>query len=345
MKQVRFAIAGCGRIAQRHAGHIEEFGKLVAVCDVVEERAKELGEAYDAAWYPSVDEMLEHETSMDVVSVCTPNWLHAEHTIMALQAGFHVLCEKPMAISSAECGKMITVAEKSNRRLFIVKQNRFNPPVVALKEAIDAGYLGRILSVQLNCFWNRNETYYTSSDWKGSKERDGGTLFTQFSHFIDILFWLLGDVTEVHAMAGNLAHRETIEFEDTGVVLLKMECGAIGSIHYTVNAHAKNMEGSITLFGEKGTVKVGGQYLNTLEYQDIEGFEIKDLAPSGPANEYGEYRGSMSNHDRVYQNVIEVLNDRGVVATVGFEGLKTVEIIEKIYDRIGQIDPVYELAA
>src|SRR4030042_2604017 len=183
MEKLKVAIGGCGRIAQRHAEHIHNQGILTAVCDKDPEKAKELGEKYKAACFSSIDEMLKNKTAIDVVSVCTPNGLHAEHTIKALRAGFHVLCEKPMAINVHDCGMMISEAEKNNRRLCIVKQNRFNPPIEAVKKCIDEGKLGRIYSVQLSCFWNRNNNYYQKSDWKGKADMDGGTLYTQFSHF------------------------------------------------------------------------------------------------------------------------------------------------------------------
>jgi len=266
-----------------------------------------------------------------VVSVCSQNGLHAEHTLHSLNAGFHVLCEKPMALSSSDCEEMIKTAERCNKRLFIVKQNRFNPAIEAVKEKIDQGAFGKVFSIQLNCFWNRNFAYYENSDWKGTRSLDGGTLFTQFSHFIDLLYWMIGDVEDASAMIQNYAHQEVIEFEDTGVVSLKFKNGVLGTINYTVNAYARNMEGSITIFGEKGTVKVGGQYLNQLDYQSFEGEEIGTLKEGNPANEYGEYQGSMSNHDRVYENLIDVLQKDGSIATNGLEGLKTVEIIEKIY--------------
>ncbi len=333
MKKYNFALIGCGRIAQRHAGHISRLGNLKAVSDVDSIRADKLGKDYDATVYYDLDELLKKEKDIDVVSICTPNGLHAEHTIKALRAGFHVLCEKPMAISVADAGQMISEALKANKMLFIVKQNRFNPPVVAVKNAIDEGKMGKIYSAQLNCFWNRNEAYYKNSDWKGTLKLDGGTLFTQFSHFVDLLYWLVGDVKDVNARIGNYAHQGIIEFEDTGAVSLEFYNGALGTINYSVNSFGKNMEGSITIFGEKGTVKIGGQYLNELEYQKFDNFEIKDLPPGNPPNEYGEYKGSMSNHDKVYENVINVLNHKGIIATNAFEGMKTVEIIEKIYTK------------
>ena len=335
-KTLKFAIVGCGRIAQRHAEHIHRLGKLVAVCDIDAEKAKALADKYKATAYGNIDELLRSSGEVDVVSVCSPNGLHAEHSIKALQAGVHVLCEKPMALSVQDCGDMITAAERANKRLFIVKQNRFNPPVAAVKQLIDEKRLGKIYSVQLSCFWNRNEAYYKNS-WKGTRALDGGTLFTQFSHFIDLLYWMIGDVKEVSGFVGNMGHENIIEFEDNGVVSLKFYNGAIGTVNYTVNSHQKNMEGSLTIFGEKGTIKIGGQYLNELEYQDIEGYKIENLPPGNPPNQYGQYQGSMSNHDKVYENLLEVLNGNGVIATNGFEGLKTVEIIDKIYSNAKQV--------
>jgi UDP-N-acetyl-2-amino-2-deoxyglucuronate dehydrogenase len=330
MKKLNFAIIGCGRISHRHAEHISNNGLLKAVCDVEFEKASSLGKQYNVSAYKSIDELLLLENELDVVSICTPNGLHAEHSIKALNAGVNVLCEKPMAISVYDCGEMIKTAERNNRRLFIVKQNRFNPPVAAVKKAIDEGLFGKILSVQLTCFWNRNEDYYKNS-WKGTNNLDGGTLYTQFSHFIDLLYWIVGDVKYAHAITGNFAHQNIIEFEDTGVVALEFYNGTIGTINYTVNSFGMNMEGSLTIFGEKGTVKIGGQYLNELEYQNIQDFEFKDLPIGNTANNYGQYQGSMSNHDKIYENVVDVLHNGGTISTNSFEGLKTVEIIDKIY--------------
>jgi UDP-N-acetyl-2-amino-2-deoxyglucuronate dehydrogenase len=327
---IQFAIVGCGRIAQRHAEHINNKGILKAVCDTEPAKADALAAKYGAKAYYTIEEMLAAEKEVNIVAVCSPNGLHAEHSIKALKAGFHVLCEKPMAISVTDCGAMIQAAEKSNKRLFAIKQNRYNPPVDAVKQIIDEGRLGKINSVQLSCFWNRNPDYYHNS-WKGTIKLDGGTLFTQFSHFIDLLYWIVGDVEQVQAYMGNFVHKGIIEFEDTGVVILKFLNGAIGTVNYTVNSYNKNMEGSLTLFGEKGTVKIGGQYLNELEYQQIEDYKIENLAEGNKPNNYGNYVGSMSNHDKVYDNVIDVLQNNASITTSAFEGLKTVEIIAKIY--------------
>lgn len=333
MKKIKFAIIGCGRIAQRHAEHINTFGSLAAVCDIKSEAALKLSKQYQCNHYLDIDELLSNEPDIDVVSICTPNYLHAEHSIKSLNADKHVLCEKPMAISTRDCENMIYAAEKSHKRLFIVKQNRYNPPVAELKSIIEENRLGKIFNVQLNCFWNRNNDYYEQSDWKGTLEKDGGTLFTQFSHFIDLLLWLIGDIKSVSVLRRNYMHQDIIEFEDTGVILIEFFNNAIGTINYTVNSYQKNMEGSITVFGEKGTIKIGGQYLNALEYQNISDYSFKNTKSVNKANEYGFYQGSMSNHDQVYQNIINVLNGEGIIATNAIEGMKVVRVIETIYSQ------------
>lgn len=326
----RFAIIGCGRIGTRHAAQIVKVGKLVAVCDIDFLKAKELAGQYGIKPFQSVDELLQSEPEIDLVSICTPNGLHAEHSIKALEAHKHVLCEKPLCINVTDAKKMIDAAAMNNRKLFVVKQNRYNPPVEAVKKMLTEGKLGKIYSFQINCFWNRPKEYYTD-DWRGTLKLDGGTLYTQFSHFIDLLYWFLGDVHQVKSMIGNF-HHPTIEIEDNGVVLLEMINGAIGTLNYTVNCYGKNMEGSFTLFGEKGTVKIGGQYLNILEYQCFDGEKIVVGETDRLSNNYGFYQGSMSNHDKVYSNLIEALKNNNHEFASAQDGLKTVEIIEKIYN-------------
>lgn len=328
---LNFAIIGCGRIAGRHAEQMIQHGKLVAVCDIIPEKAEALAALYGATAYNSIESLLHAEPVLDLIAICTPNGLHAAHSIKALEAGHHVLCEKPLCIAVEDGKMMIAAAAKSGKKLFVVKQNRYNPPVAFLKDLISNGKLGKIYSFQVNCFWNRPEGYYT--DWKGTKALDGGTLFTQFSHFIDLLYWLLGDVAAVKAISGNFAH-PAIEFEDTGIVAFEMQSGSIGSLNYTVNSFKKNMEGSFSVFAEKGTVKIGGQYLNELEYCKVAGIDKPDLPVGNPANGYGFYQGSMSNHDKVYENLIKALADDQHEFASAADGLKTVEVIEKIYSNL-----------
>ena len=325
----QFALIGCGRIGRRHAEQIQKFGRLVAVCDIDETAGRELAEEYNVPFYSSVETALLSASGADVVSICTPNGLHAEHSILALQAGKHVLCEKPLAISSIDAKRMIDAADKADKRLYVVKQNRYNPPVLAVKKLLKEDRLGKVLSFQINCFWNRPNSYYSDS-WRGTKKLDGGSLYTQFSHFIDLLYWFLGDLKSVEAVTKNYEHR-VLEIEDTGMVIFKMNSGALGTLNYTVNSFQKNMEGSFTIFGEKGTVKIGGQYLNELEYQCIDGSPMEKIAESGPANNYGFYQGSMSNHDKVYEHLVHALKDPDYEFAKAMDGYKTVDIIERIY--------------
>jgi predicted dehydrogenase len=241
-----------------------------------------------------------------------------------------------MAITAADCISMIEAASKAKKELFVIKQNRYNPPVVFLKRLLDDNKLGEIFNVQVNCFWNRQPEYYKDS-WRGSLELDGGTLFTQFSHFVDLLYWMIGEVKSVSAILRNFSHKGIIEFEDTGIVSIEFTNGVIGSINYTVNSYERNMEGSITIFGSRGTVKVGGQYLNKLEYCSIEGVEEVIVSEGNPANDYGSYQGSMSNHDKVYDNLIDILQNDAPPTSSHIDGLKTVEIIEKIYNSAKRI--------
>ncbi len=326
----KFAIIGCGRIAERHALQISRMAKLLAVCDIDIEKAKSLANLYNASYFDNAEAMLEAFPEIEIVSICTPNYLHTEHSILALNYGKHVLCEKPLAINVTDAQKMIEVAHFNNKKLFVVKQNRYNPPIVALKSLLNDNKLGKIHSFQINCFWNRPAEYYISS-WKGKIELDGGTLFTQFSHFIDLLFWLLGDVKSAKANISNFQHAD-IDIEDAGVILFEMISGAIGTMNYNVNTYKKNMEGSITLFGDKGTIKIGGQYLNTIEYQSIEGLQIDVNEMGNPANDYGFYQGSMSNHDIVYENLLKAIDETDSQFASAHEGLKTVEIIEMIFE-------------
>lgn len=333
MSKIKFAIIGCGRIGNRHANHINNFGELVAVCDIDEKKAVELSKTFSCNYYLNLTDMLKNESTIDVVSICSPNGLHYEHSIESLNYNNNVLCEKPLALSAFHCAEMIKLAEKKNLRLFAIKQNRFNPPVMAVKHAIEEGRFGKIFNVQLSCFWNRNENYYKNS-WKGSLDLDGGTLYTQFSHFIDLLYWLIGDIKDFEIYANNFMHNGVIEFEDTGVLIIKFYNEAIGTINYTVNSTNKNMEGSLTIFGENGTVKIGGQYLNELEYQQFDNYSIKNIENSNKANDYGDYQGSMSNHDLVYQNLVEVLQNNAPIKASAIEAMKSVEIIEKIYNKL-----------
>jgi UDP-N-acetyl-2-amino-2-deoxyglucuronate dehydrogenase len=325
----RFGLVGCGNISSRHAENIKRVGKLMAVCDIIPEKAEGVAAKFDAKPFYSIDDVLKSQIGIDVIVVCTPNGLHAEHSIKSLKAGKHVLCEKPMCLKSTDAAKMIEAAENSRKKIFIVKQNRYNEPVQHIKKLIDNNKLGKIFSFQLNCFWNRPQAYYLNS-WKGTKNLDGGILYTQFSHFIDLLHWFMGDIDTVEAYKNTYRNRYQFELEDTGVAILKMKSGAIGTLNYTINSVSKNLEGSLTLFAEKGNVKIGGQYLNTLEWFDVDGESKPIISRSDLANDYGYYQGSMSNHHRVYDDLVESIEGNGNLLEAK-DAIATVEMIEKIY--------------
>lgn len=329
MDKIRFAIIGCGRIAERHAIHAKTYGHLIAVCDIQLEKADAFAKQFHAKAFYSIENLLLQNLKLDVIVICTPNGLHAAHSILSLEAGYHVMVEKPIAITVADCEKMIQAAKHAKRQIFTVKQNRFNPPIESLKTAIDQERIGKLYSFQLSCFWNRPSDYYRNS-WHGTA-LDGGALYTQFSHFIDLINWLFGDVKSVNAMTKNYAHQDLIEGEDSGIVMLELNNGAIGTINYSVNSFDKNAEGSLTIIAEKLTLKIGGEYLNTIAYQNGDGVQIFNTHKDQPPNEYGSYNGSMSNHHKVYENLVQTLQ-KGLpyYATVE-EAMKTVEIIERIY--------------
>ena len=328
----KFAIVGCGHIAHRHVKHINDhkLGEIIGAYDIDLQQLNLFSSKYGLKAYLSLEEMLG-DAEIDVVNICTPNGTHAEIAISVLKSGKHTVVEKPMSISIRAAKEMKEVAEKTGKTLFVVKQNRYNPPVKAVKKLIEDNKLGNILMVSVNCFWNRNAEYYKQSAWRGTKNLDGGTLYTQFSHFVDVLYYLFGEIENVQGTVANTSHQDLIEFEDSGSFSFGFKNGGIGNLAFTTSAFEQNMEGSITIFAENATIKIGGKYLNTIDYQVTDGFNIADVATSSPANNYGFYEGSMSNHDKVIDNVIETLNGRQEAMTNATEGLKVVEMISQLY--------------
>jgi predicted dehydrogenase len=332
MQKINFAIIGCGKIAIRHAEQAAQYGSVAGVCDIVKERADELAAKFNSRAFYNIDHLFTTLKNIDITSVCTPNGLHAEHSIIALKAGSHVLCEKPMSISSISAKQMMKAAQENNRKLFVVKSTRYNPALAELKKNISENKLGKLFSFQLNCFWNRPAAYY-NDNWRGTLKLDGGTLYTQFSHYIDAILWLFGGVQAFSGFRKNSNHDGIIEFEDTGSVSLVMENGMTGGLNWSVNSYRQNMEVSLSLLAEKGAVRIAGGYMNKPEYQLFENAGIKQ-DPEGKANDYGFYKGSMSNHDKIYQNMLKKLADDTHPFSDATDGLQTVELIEKIYQTI-----------
>jgi UDP-N-acetyl-2-amino-2-deoxyglucuronate dehydrogenase len=328
IKKIKFAIVGLGNIGKRHAEHImaNEQAELVDVCDLDEQQFKAYNTSINT--YTNISEMLMH-TPADVVNICTPNYLHAQHTIQCLHAQKNVVCEKPMSTSTADAIAMIDAANKNNKTIFVVKQNRYNPPVQQVKKLITENKLGKILLININCFWNRNDEYY-NSNWRGDINKDGGCLYTQFSHFVDILYYLFGYCTPIFSTIKNEMH-PNISIEDNGICVLKTIEGAMVNFNYSTCSYEKNMEGAITIIAEKGTVKIGGQYLNTIEYQCIKDVQLPEINITAKYNDYGLYQGSMSNHDKMIENVIQTLNGVGTIMTNAHEGKDVVQMIEEMY--------------
>lgn len=335
MSTSRFLLIGCGAIGERHAQLAAERGQLVAVCDVDEKRLKVFTKKFSCYGYTSLRDMLRSE-SADALLVCTPNGLHAAHSIAALKAGLHVLCEKPMALRATDAKKMIAAAKKAKRHLLIVKQNRYNPAVAAVKQLLDKGKLGTISSIQVNGFWNRPARYYQQSPWRGTQALDGGTLYTQFSHFVDLLYWYFGPLKQVSGVMSNRQHRGIIETEDTGTFSFVTQQGVPGTFHYSVNSARNNYEGSLTILAEKATIKIGGPYLNRIEYQEPVLISEKQLGSANSANRYRGYEGSMNNHARVYDAFLQVIAGKQKDYLSGEEGLHTVEMIEQFYKAAAQ---------
>ncbi len=331
-KRIRFAVVGNGHIGKRHAQMILDNpdADLVALCDI--RLKEELGlQAFDVPFYSSLDELLKEEKDIDVITIATPNGLHSDQAIMALEAGMNVVCEKPMGLSKRRCEEVIFKSLQMNRRVFCVMQNRYSPPSVWLKEIIDSKTLGNIYMVQVDCYWNRDERYYKKGSWKGTPDLDGGTLYTQFSHFIDLMYWVFGDINNIQGKFRDFNHKDLTAFEDSGFVNFDFLNGGMGSINYSTCLFDTNFESSMTVIGEKGTIKVGGQYMNEVLYCHIKDYTMPILPEGSPPNDYGSYKGSAANHHYVIENVVETLKDRSTATTNALEGLKVVEIIERIY--------------
>jgi predicted dehydrogenase len=332
-EKIRFAVVGSGHIGKRHAAMIQqnEESELVAMVDVNPDLEKDVSQTFGVPFFTSLEAFLEAGLEVDVLNVCTPNNFHAPLSILALEAGIHVVVEKPMALTKADCEDVIYKSLQAGKLVFCVMQNRYSPPSVWLKDVLTKKRLGEIYHVQINCFWNRDSRYYKAGGWKGSKVTDGGTLFTQFSHFIDIMFWLFGDISNIQARFFDFNHKNLTEFEDSGVAQFDFTKGGTGSLNFSTAIYDTNLESSMTIIGEKGSIKVGGQYMNEVEYCHIKDYTMPELPPSLPPNDYGHYKGSAANHHFVIENVVNTLKGRTVPTTNALEGLKVVEIIEKIY--------------
>ncbi len=332
MRRIKFAIIGCGHIGKRHAEMVSRNpeAELIALIDIKSKDRLSIVD-YKVPFFESFQQFLDTGLACDVITVATPNGFHAEQASEAIKKGYHVVIEKPIALSKQQAESINNIGLQYSKYVFAVMQNRYSPPSIWINELLKSGVLGKIYSVHFNCFWNRDERYYTSDSWHGNKELDGGTLFTQFSHFIDIMYWLFGDITNISARLRDFNHQNLTDFEDSGIVNFDFVDGGIGSLNYSTAVWNQNMESSMTIIAEKGSVKIGGQYMDKVEYCNIENYTMPELAPTNSGNDYGAYKGSAQNHHYVIQNVIDVLKNKKSITTNAFEGMKVVDIIERIY--------------
>jgi len=325
----KIAFSGCGRISKNHFEAIAKIDglELVAVCDADPERAAKAGGDWKVPHFTSYEKMLA-ESKADVVTIATPSGLHPAQGVAAARAGMHVVTEKPMAISLSGADELVKACDAAGVHLFVVKQNRLNPPVQLLKRAVDRGRFGRIYMASCTVHWARPQEYYDQAPWRGTWEFDGGAFMNQASHYVDLVQWLMGPVESVMAKTATLARR--IETEDSGIAILKFRSGALGMIQVTMLAYPRNLEGSLTLLGEKGSAKIGGTAVNKIEHWQFADYDdddkLVDAVETTPPNVYG------LGHEGYYRNVLAVLRGEAKPDTDGRAGRKSLELILGIYE-------------
>jgi UDP-N-acetyl-2-amino-2-deoxyglucuronate dehydrogenase len=333
MSTVSFILIGYGHIGKRHARVLEELspGSLKAVIDTDSGARDAFVDNNNILFFSDISLFETAGIAAHVAVIALPNGIHCEMACRCIRLGMHVVIEKPMGLSSRECAEVIALADSLSRHVFVVKQNRYSPPALWMKKLISDGTAGRIYQVHIRCFWNRDDRYYRKGGWRGTRELDGGVLFTQFSHFIDVMYWIFGDIDRIHARFFNYNHADTTAFPDSGMITFDFVKGGQGSLQFSTSLWDRNMESSMTVIAEKGSFRIGGQYMDQVEYIHIQDYVMPELEESAPPNDYGAYTGSASNHHYVLRNVLEVLSGKASVATNGREGMKIVEIIERIY--------------
>lgn len=340
--KIRFAVVGAGRIGKRHAQEIQNnpHGELVGLCDI--RSREECNVEIEVPFFHTIDQLIE-EVQPDVVHICSPNITHFPLSRIVLEKGINVVVEKPLALKKENCMELIELSKKRDCKIFTVMQNRYSPPSQWMKEMLDSKILGKIYMVNIDCFWNRNKAYYLNSDWKGDLAKDGGTIFTQFSHFIDIMYWFFGDIKNIQSKFHNNNHQTETNFEDSGISTFEFLEGGMGSFTFSTSVFEKNFESSMTIIAEKGTVKIGGQYMNEVEYCHIEDYTFSALPKANSPNDYGDYKGSASNHGFVIENVIQTLNGKAEVKTSAEDGMMVVDIINRMYESGNRNDILDEL--
>ena len=339
---LNFGLVGCGRIGIRHATLLSnmEHAKLTAVCDIDEKKAIEFSKKFNVPFYTDYMAMAKKET-LDVINICTPSGFHAKHTIDLVPYIDNIIVEKPMALKLEDADNMINTCKKEGTRLFIVKQNRFNLPIIKLREAVEKGRFGRIYLGTVRIHWRRAQKYYDMDNWHGTWSMDGGVLTNQSSHHIDMLQWMLGPIKELFAYTDTFFHK--IEVEDTGIAVLRCHSGAMGTIEATTNTSPEDLEGSINIYGEKGTVEIGGFAMNKIvtwkfEKKLPEDENIIEKYSVNPPNVYG------FGHKAYLEHVVDSIMNNKAGLIDGAEGKKSLEIIHSIYESAETGKPVIILA-
>ncbi len=312
---MKIGLLGYGNIAKKHEAALTnaDFGEIAAIYDL------ELVEHNKLPSYTDLEKFLSSD--LDLISICSPNGLHKTHSIKALERGHHVICEKPFALSSVDCKEMIAAADRHGKEIFCTMQNRFSPVSQWLKKLVNEEALGEIYLINIACYWNRNKAYYQQSDWRGKKAADGGTLFTQFSHYVDTIYWLFGSMNILNAHFKNFDHGEMIEFEDTGIFNFTLNQGGMGTFSYTTSCYEKNFESSMTIIGSKGTIKVAGQYMDRVVYSNLEAGTTAEL----------DDNNNLSNIRKVYETSIGRIKGMNTNACSAQDGQAVVELIENVY--------------
>lgn len=328
-RKIRIAVVGCGRIADNHINAIKQYSndmELVALCDSHLPTLQKAMQQNDVPGYQRL-KSLTSESNADVVVLCTPSGMHAQQTIQIAQAGKHIITEKPMATRWNDGLAMIRACDEANVRLFVVKQNRHNSTIQLLKQTIDKGRFGRIYLINVNVFWTRPQSYYDQAKWRGTWEFDGGVFMNQASHYVDLLTWLFGPIQSIHAMMATLARK--IETEDTGVLNLLWRSGALGSMNVTMLTYPKNMETSITVLGENGSVKIGDLSVNQILHWEFADKQPEDDIITKLKDNTEATQGS--GHSLYYKHIIDVTRGMAEPETDGREGLRSLELLVAAY--------------
>lgn len=321
MKKIKFAIVGLGFIGKKHQFFIQNDpnAELTATID-----------PYTEADYQSIDEFIRQDNETDVVCITTPNALHSEHAIQLMNAGYHVVVEKPLAIKYSSAKALLQASQDTEKKVFVVMQNRYSPASKWLKSMVDEDRLGDLFMVQINCFWNRDERYYKGKNWHGKKDLDGGSLYTQFSHFVDLLYWCFGEMIDFSSEFFDFNHQGLTEFEDSGVVQFKFKHGGHGQFNFSTSCHSRNLESSITILSSKATIKIGGQYMENIEHCDIDNYTYSEVQPY--TEQFGKFTGNSANHRFVISNVVKTLNGEAEPDTDLMDGVEVVKAIEEMYN-------------